>query len=174
MTQRQAPRLAVWLLTRFDATGSNEPLAGDLLEEYRAGRSAGWYWRQVLAAIASGTARAYLRDRNKKTALLGWIVGTAVASVFRGLHVEFPLAIVFYWSMGLCACGFLLVACLGRTAPWLSAALLIVTDCFVGVFWSSLAGKNLYVFLFNQAVWLWGMTIGQRRRKVPQAGREVQ
>jgi len=29
----------------------NDALAGDLLEEFRAGRSAAWYWRQVLASI---------------------------------------------------------------------------------------------------------------------------
>jgi hypothetical protein len=29
-------------------------LAGDLIERYHQGRSATWYWRQVLAAILGG------------------------------------------------------------------------------------------------------------------------
>jgi hypothetical protein len=48
MTPRHPPRLAVLLLKRFAA---NEPLAGDLHEEYLAGRSSIWYWRQVIAAV---------------------------------------------------------------------------------------------------------------------------
>jgi hypothetical protein len=34
--------------------GRDEGLAGDLLEEFRAGRSDGWYWRQTLSACAQG------------------------------------------------------------------------------------------------------------------------
>jgi amino acid transporter len=32
-------------------------LAGDLLEEFHSGRSAAWYWRQTLTAIAAGLFR---------------------------------------------------------------------------------------------------------------------
>jgi hypothetical protein len=52
----RAPRLALALLDRF-APG-NEPLAGDLLEEYERGRSSLWLWRQVLAAIIISAFRA--------------------------------------------------------------------------------------------------------------------
>jgi len=37
----------------------DEALAGDLLEELRAGRSPQWYWKQVLSAIALGWMRGY-------------------------------------------------------------------------------------------------------------------
>lgn len=44
------PATATWLL---DHVGRKNPsLAGDLLEEYRQGRSVTWYWRQVLLALA--------------------------------------------------------------------------------------------------------------------------
>jgi hypothetical protein len=54
MRSQHPPRLATRLLTRL---APNEPLDGDLQEEYRAGRSAAWYWRQVLAAIAQSSLR---------------------------------------------------------------------------------------------------------------------
>ena len=51
------PRLATLLLRRL--APPNDPLAGDLAEEYAAGRSAAWYWRQVMFAVAGGWARNF-------------------------------------------------------------------------------------------------------------------
>ena len=50
MTTRHAPRLAVALLRRF--VPDNEPLVGDLLEEFGTRQSRLWFWRQVLLAVA--------------------------------------------------------------------------------------------------------------------------
>jgi hypothetical protein len=49
MTTTQPPRFATFLLDRLGP--QNEALAGDLAEEYRAGRSALWYSRQVAITI---------------------------------------------------------------------------------------------------------------------------
>lgn len=54
---RRPPALAVWLLDRLGYIRQNPALAGDLLEEFRNGRSAGWYWRQTFAVIANGFRR---------------------------------------------------------------------------------------------------------------------
>jgi hypothetical protein len=48
------PALATWLVEHMVSGVNNEALAGDLLEQFGQGRSAGWYWRQVIAAIFVG------------------------------------------------------------------------------------------------------------------------
>ena len=49
MTALKPPRLAEWLLHRLAL--DNEPLAGDLVEEYRRRQSRFWLWRQLIAAL---------------------------------------------------------------------------------------------------------------------------
>jgi hypothetical protein len=80
----ESPRLALGLLTRFLAGGRRESLIGDLLEEYRSGRSRFWLWRQVIAAIAAG-AIAELVDEPLRALsaaavmlvlTLGWVEST--------------------------------------------------------------------------------------------------
>ena len=55
-TLRRPPAIPAWLLRRLV---SNDALVGDLTEEFRRGRSAAWYWRQVVTAIVVGRSRAY-------------------------------------------------------------------------------------------------------------------
>jgi len=55
--------LANWMLQHCTFGCYDESLAGDLLEELRAGRSVGWYWRQAISAIAvalSNKSRTYV------------------------------------------------------------------------------------------------------------------
>jgi len=50
MRSTEPPHLATWLI---EHTGRDRTsLAGDLLEEYRRGRSTAWYWKQVLTTLA--------------------------------------------------------------------------------------------------------------------------
>lgn len=55
MTSRRPPVLAQTLLEWIDP--ANLALHGDLLEEFAAGRSRLWYWRQVVAAAGVAIAR---------------------------------------------------------------------------------------------------------------------
>jgi hypothetical protein len=50
---RPLPWFATLVLQRLDA---DDAMIGDLGEEYRAGRSRWWYWRQVVSAVAAATA----------------------------------------------------------------------------------------------------------------------
>lgn len=45
------PKLATRLMEQFSPVLKNAPLAGDLMEAFKQGRSSGWYWRQVFWAI---------------------------------------------------------------------------------------------------------------------------
>lgn len=51
MRTSHPPVVATWLLEHLRSGNGNEPLTGDLMEEYRHGRSGAWYWRQSLVAI---------------------------------------------------------------------------------------------------------------------------
>ena len=84
MSRRQPPALALWLLDRLGFAGGNAPLIGDLLEEFRNGRSALWFWRQALTIVANSFAR--------RAALLQiyWI------ALIAGLAAQLPLSLLLF------------------------------------------------------------------------------
>lgn len=51
MNRSKPPAIASWVLEHLTRRTGNEALAGDLAQEFAQGRSAAWYWRQVLLAI---------------------------------------------------------------------------------------------------------------------------
>jgi hypothetical protein len=63
MNHREPPALAAWMLDHLRSRGTDEALSGDLLEAFRTGRSAGWYWYQVIVAIAIAWGRNVWRYR---------------------------------------------------------------------------------------------------------------
>lgn len=56
------PKLATWLLEQFSPVLKNAPLAGDLVEEFKEGRSTRWYWRQVFWAIVIGLLNLFRKQ----------------------------------------------------------------------------------------------------------------
>lgn len=74
---RSSHAIAVWL---FDRLGLDVALSGDLLEEREQGRSAIWYWKQVLIALLVGIWGA-IRD-HKVLALRAVATGFAMEYFF--------------------------------------------------------------------------------------------
>ena len=72
----------------FDRLNLDAALAGDLMEERTRGRSALWYWRQVLTAIWNGIWSAVFT--NKALALRAVATGCAVNGVWFFLVMRFP------------------------------------------------------------------------------------
>jgi len=72
MTPSRPPRLADWLLFRLTSGRRKQSIIGDLHEQYRRGRSFGWYWRQAITTI--------LLDELMKRRLLWLLVPTALAA----------------------------------------------------------------------------------------------
>lgn len=79
--QPQPPVLATWLYERLASSPTRDALAGDLVEQYAAGRSRAWFWRQVLTAIIVDVA-THLRA-HPLLALRGLAVGWAVLLALR-------------------------------------------------------------------------------------------
>ena len=166
MKQVNPPAAATWLLEHMT---KNEALAGDLFEGYRHGRSAGWYWRQVMAALAIRFAEG-LGDRWPAVVFAAlwsampfpWWWGFVVRreDILTGYVVVFPWpysmicflalsiasAVAFVW-LGLALC--LLFGCLKRTVRRpkvlraLRASLLIFVPLQFGVVLLSLSAARI-------------------------------
>jgi hypothetical protein len=97
--------MAVWLLNRVSGSEtSTESLTGDLLEEYRRGRSAWWLWTQVFAAIAITSWREIWA--HKLAGMGGIVTGFASLWCFATLatlsltRIGFPHAADWRWPQG--------------------------------------------------------------------------
>lgn len=78
------PRLATWLMEQFSPLPQNTPLAGDLVEGFKEGRSSGWYWRQVFWAILIGSLNLFRKrwGRLAYAVACGGLICTAWFSIF--------------------------------------------------------------------------------------------
>jgi hypothetical protein len=72
---REAPGLAIWLLNHFGASAQNDAILGDITEQYASGRSPGWFWKQVISAIAISTFREMWNNKLVSVVALssGWL-----------------------------------------------------------------------------------------------------
>jgi hypothetical protein len=115
MSRNSPPLLASWMLEHFTLGCRNEALTGDLLEEFRSGRSARWYWRQVLGAIIIGLSRAAGNQGTAALFALLWsMLAPAWLLVFATVERHTDLSSRFYrmdwpWST-VCDLGLLLLA----------------------------------------------------------------
>jgi len=78
MKSSQPPRIAAWLLKHLWTEPYSDALAGDLSEEYRRGRSAFWYWKQVLIAIVGHNRGGKSMTGNSTRKKLFALAGAAV------------------------------------------------------------------------------------------------
>jgi len=103
----RVPRLALWLLSHL--AHRNEPLAGDLVEQFRTRRSVLWLWSQILLAIAMGSFRqshtpAALNLTQLDPIVLEWLVSRKLPP--RRVNLSSPVEGV--GGLGLMMMGFLL------------------------------------------------------------------
>ena len=79
--------LASWLLRTFGSGPTIETLVEDLREEYRRRRSAIWFWRQAMLAIAT-TFVTQVRAHKLLTLraiATGWMLVTGLSWIVRGV-----------------------------------------------------------------------------------------
>ena len=111
MNRMEPPRIASWMLGHFMPEGCNEALTGDLLESYRKGRSRGWYWWQVIAALAIAWIHSLVRHRLVLAFACVWcMLSPAWDLILRRLQNDTNLA-GFVWTLPwpwstICAFGF--------------------------------------------------------------------
>ncbi len=109
---------ATWI---FERVGLDIALAGDLLEECARGRSAFWYWKQVLLATLIGIWGAILD--HKVLALRAVATGCAVNSIWLYLWERFlPIGLPVSPRLSIESIASLLVILLTQTATgWIVA-----------------------------------------------------
>jgi hypothetical protein len=79
MSERLPPKIAAWLLRKWGSHYHAESLAGDLIEQYREGRSRAWYWKQAAAAVSVAQARAIRASASAAGRLLARLIAEAAA-----------------------------------------------------------------------------------------------
>jgi len=157
MVSRTPPKLATAILKHLS---TDDALAGDLREQYASGKSASWYWLQVLSLIIVGEPRhSVLVVRGVLVGLITFRVGRVVADpisdlvmgrwvldwliVHLGSHPFVMLWAVQLWMRPLQAatyliCGWVVAKTHQRSAPIVLSvvmALLLVRAALLTVQW---------------------------------------
>lgn len=118
------PRSAIWLLRHMRPGKHNQALTGDLVERFQEGRSQGWFWKQVLIAIAVGV----LSEIRRRWPQFCYAIAGLAMPVFLGRIVRrIPLpwhALPWPWSQLVMELGYTAILALAAL-PALAVALLI-------------------------------------------------
>jgi len=137
MHRREPPPQATWMLEHLTTGACDEALAGDLLEESRAGRSHIWYWRQVLSAILLNWGQALWRRRMVLLFAAMWGLLTPAWQLlwtrgfFEGDLVGHLWRLLWPWSW---ICVALVSIVESLLLVWLGATLYVTVDPF-GLKW---------------------------------------
>jgi len=89
------PRSALWLLRHACPGSHNQALTGDLVEKFRQGRSIGWFWKQVLIAMAVGV----LGDARRNWPHISYAIAGTVIPAFLWKTVEGVPAFLHWWDL---------------------------------------------------------------------------
>ena len=89
------PLSALWLLERFDSSGTREALIGDLVEEIARGRSRLWVWQQVLALCGLAVA-GHVRNYAQTAHLIALALGVFFVG---GLSIAPPAKVFETWAV---------------------------------------------------------------------------
>jgi hypothetical protein len=115
----KAPALATWLLEHL-VPGEKDAIAGDLVEEFRNGRSRAWFWRQALTAIFLAFCSESYRQRSAIVFAMLWagivsvswrhlLFASRFQSLFAwGISRDWPESMVYYVGI-FCAVNVLLI-----------------------------------------------------------------
>jgi hypothetical protein len=95
---KKPPRLPMAILMRLGPR--EEPLVGDLIEEYTTGRSRLWFWRQAVAAVVAGAIRRIRLQpvRTVGAMTTGWAVLLLLFGLFGDRAADGLANLVWDWD----------------------------------------------------------------------------
>jgi hypothetical protein len=148
MNPTNPPRIATWMMEHLAPTGSDEAIAGDLLEHFRAGRPDGWYWRQVFGACCLSWSRSLAARGPALVFALAWsLLAPAWQAIVDGI-VSNPLFDRMWHILGPFWLPFMVAGWVLLHAAFLWAGILAYQ------FAHSLVGKALRPKDLRRAFWL--------------------
>ena len=122
MTGRTPPAVAAWLLNQFVGGAGKESLLGDLFEEYQAGRTTGWYWRETVVALLISMRRGARRLGSYRRAqfilqIIRWSLAALVALGVGGGALTWASTAVRTTGLPVCSSSSVGNACSHRIPP---------------------------------------------------------
>ena len=167
MKRREPPQFATWMLKHLTAGDRDEALEGDLLEEFHAGRSKIWFWRQVIVAVL---LRSMLGVFHRRIVLIFAIAWSLLSPAWQVIFIQFDHEsdfAGFIWRMPWpwsTLCDFGWNALKDLTFVWIGAFLYIALLAMVrkGLHMRTLVpgiGLSVVAYCITLACWIWAITL---------------